>query len=88
MPELIEEIVPTAGDVIRLREARGLSRERLAQRAGLSPRTLYNLERGLVTPHRATLAVVAAVLASQTSEGPPAGALAKNAAPPAHENPT
>ena len=40
----------------------GISREQLAARAGVSPRTLYNLEHGLVRPQRATLVVLAMAL--------------------------
>lgn len=45
-----------------IRIARGLSAEELAARAGLSPRTVYNLERRLTKPHRATRRVLAGAL--------------------------
>jgi DNA-binding XRE family transcriptional regulator len=45
-----------------LRVARGLSRERLAQLAGISARTVYGIEREGHVPLRATAAVLAAVL--------------------------
>lgn len=79
--------MPTGQDVEALRKAHGLSRDELAASAGLSPRTIFNIERGLVTPQRATRTVLAAALASEMNEGPPAGPLAK-ADDPAHEQPT
>jgi len=54
-----------------------LSREELAALAGLSPRTIYNLEYGLRRPHRATRFVLAAVLGCEPGDlalnrnGPP-----------------
>ena len=50
------------------RAALRLSREELAALAGLSPRTIYNLEHGLRSPHRATRAVLAAVLGCESAE--------------------
>ncbi len=40
---------PLASNVKRLRVERGLTQERLAERAGLSARTISDLERGLRT---------------------------------------
>jgi len=54
-----------------------LSREELAALAGLSPRTIYNIEHGLRRPHRATRSVLAAVLGCELADlafnrnGPP-----------------
>jgi len=60
----------------RRREVR-LSRERLGALAGVSPRTIYNLEHNLSSPQRATMLVLAAALAVEPfdlfpsmSEGP------------------
>jgi len=50
------------------RVALRLSREELAALAGLSPRTIYNVEHGLRRPHRATRFVLAAVLGCEPSE--------------------
>jgi transcriptional regulator with XRE-family HTH domain len=44
------------------RVARGLSRERLAQRAGVSARTVFGIERGDHEPRRATAFVLAQAL--------------------------
>jgi DNA-binding XRE family transcriptional regulator len=48
--------------LVALRVERGLSRERLAQLAGISSRTVYGIEREGHEPRRATAAVLAAVL--------------------------
>jgi transcriptional regulator with XRE-family HTH domain len=45
-----------------LREQRGISRDELAAASGVTAGTIYNLERGRVTPNRATLIVIAAAL--------------------------
>jgi len=57
---------PTTVEERRL--ALSLSREELAALAGLSPRTIYNVEYGLRRPHRATRFVLAAVLGCEPSE--------------------
>jgi transcriptional regulator with XRE-family HTH domain len=51
-----------------LREQRGLTREQLAVQAGLTARTLGNLERGRTRPHRSTCAVLAAALGVPVAE--------------------
>ena len=51
-----------------LRVARGLSRERLAQLAGISSRTVYGIEREGSEPRRATAVVLAAVLGCEPSD--------------------
>lgn len=53
---------PTTEPLTRLRAGRGLSREVLAAMAGLSPRTLYAIEREGVRPQRATCHVLADAL--------------------------
>jgi transcriptional regulator with XRE-family HTH domain len=59
------------GDRIRTaREAAGLTREELAARAGVSPRTLGNWERGTVAP-RSKLGAIERVLAVRLREGSP-----------------
>jgi transcriptional regulator with XRE-family HTH domain len=45
-----------------LREAQGLSRERLAGLAEISPRTIYNIEVKGTSPHRLTANAIAFVL--------------------------
>lgn len=50
------------------RRARGLSRERLAALAGVSPRTVYAIEVEGVQPQRATRTVIAAALGCETSD--------------------
>lgn len=50
------------------RRARGLSREGLAADAGVSLRTVERLERGEVTPHRATARVLAVVLETSVED--------------------
>jgi predicted transcriptional regulator len=52
----------------RRREALGVSRELLAANAGLSVRTIERIEAGVVEPHRATLAVIEAVLSAAETE--------------------
>lgn len=44
------------------RSKRGLSQEETARRAGIRQATLSKLENGITTPHRVTLAALAAVL--------------------------
>jgi transcriptional regulator with XRE-family HTH domain len=51
-----------APTVAELRAARGLSRDELAALAGVSPRTLYDLEHGLTRPQRSTATVLADAL--------------------------
>jgi transcriptional regulator with XRE-family HTH domain len=51
-----------------LRRARGLSRERLAQRAGVSARTVYGIEREGHEPRRATASMLAAVLGCEPDD--------------------
>lgn len=54
---------------IRLaREAASLSREGLADRAGVSLRTLERIEAGESTPRRATVAVIAQALGVEPEE--------------------
>ena len=52
----------------RYRIAAGLTQEELAERAGISLRSLGNMERGARTPHRDTLALVAAALGLSAGE--------------------
>lgn len=52
-------------DAARLRQLRlerDLSRERLAAAAGISPRTIYNLEAGDVRAHYATAVAIAVAI--------------------------
>src|SRR5665213_1596035 len=57
------------GDLVRrYREIAGLSQEALAERAGMSPRGLLYLERGLRRPYPATLNRLADALALTTEE--------------------
>lgn len=54
----------SASHLARLRHARGLSQEELAERSGVSARSIRNLERGVVArPRRATLEALASALA-------------------------
>ena len=62
-----------------MREGAGLSRERLAARAGLSPRTIYNLEHGLAHPRRATAVVLALALGVEPEVLSPDAAIDMNA---------
>lgn len=58
-------VSPPARTKIKLLELRalaGLSRERLAALAGLSPRTIYAIEREGVRPHEPTLYALANAL--------------------------
>ncbi len=57
-----------AHPLAELRVSRGLSRERLAQLAGISSRTVYGIEREGHEPRRATAAVLAAVLGCDPGE--------------------
>lgn len=52
----------TCPPLFHLRRAQGLSRERLAALAGLSPRTIYAIEVAGVQPQRATRHVLADAL--------------------------
>ncbi|WFE25453.1 helix-turn-helix domain-containing protein [Solwaraspora sp. WMMD791] len=71
------EVAPTTHDgrsptdlpslLVALRRSAGLSQERLAEAAGLSARTVGNLERGRVAPHPSTIERIAAVLRATTS---------------------
>ena len=55
-----EPPVPFAGVLRRLRAGTGLTQEELAGAAGLSPRAISDLERGIVaTPHRDTVRLLA-----------------------------
>ena len=58
------------GDLLRrYRVARGLTQEALAERAGLSVRTVSDLERGVnLTPRADTLPLLAAALEGQAAE--------------------
>jgi transcriptional regulator with XRE-family HTH domain len=49
-------------NVRRVREDRGLSREGLADKAGVSMRTLERIEMGQTVPRRATIKVLADAL--------------------------
>jgi transcriptional regulator with XRE-family HTH domain len=57
-------VVPmNLGDRVRsVREARGMSQEKLAQLAETSTRTIVRIEKGQVTPHPETLARIAKAL--------------------------
>jgi len=58
-----EPPVPFAGVLRRLRAGTGLTQEELAGAAGLSPRAISDLERGIVaTPHRDTVRLLAEAL--------------------------
>lgn len=60
---------PTASAALTaLRVERGLTREDLAARAGLSARTLYSAEHGRHQPHRATLRALAFALDCAVAE--------------------
>ncbi len=50
------------------RIAAGLSREKLAVRAGITSKTVFNIERGLVEPNEATLRVLAQALAIEVAD--------------------
>ncbi|WJK41932.1 helix-turn-helix domain-containing protein [Solwaraspora sp. WMMA2056] len=75
MPTL--EVAPTTPDgrsptdlpslLVALRRAAGLSQERLAEAAGLSARTVGNMERGRVAPHPLTIERIAAALRATAS---------------------
>jgi predicted transcriptional regulator len=55
-----------AGEEIReARKAIGLSKEGLAYKAGVALSTIERIEAGKVTPRRATLSVIRAVLAEE-----------------------
>jgi len=55
--------VPFAGVLRRLRAEAGLTQEELAEAAGLSPRAISDLERGMVaTPHKDTVRLLAEAL--------------------------
>src|SRR5690242_18608597 len=60
---------PTFGDLVRrYRERAGLSQEALAERAGLSPRGLLYLERGVRRPYPDTLRRLADALSLDAEE--------------------
>ena len=60
---MAEPPVPFDGVLRRLRAEAGLTQEELAKAAGLSPRAISDLERGVVTtPHRYTVQLLADVL--------------------------
>lgn len=50
------------------RLAAGLSRERLAVAAGVTSKTVFNIERGLVEPNEATLRVLAQALGCDVAD--------------------
>lgn len=52
----------TEHPLVALRVAQGLSRERLAQLAGVSARTIYGIERDGNEPRRATALVISMAL--------------------------
>jgi transcriptional regulator with XRE-family HTH domain len=62
MDSRLSPITTDAHPLVALRVRRGLSRERLAQLAGVSSRTVYGIERGGHEPRRATAVVLAAAL--------------------------
>jgi predicted ATPase/transcriptional regulator with XRE-family HTH domain/Tfp pilus assembly protein PilF len=69
MPKEPSDAPPALGDLVRrYREIAGLSQEALAERAGMSPRGLLYLERGLRRPYPATLNRLADALALTTEE--------------------
>lgn len=70
----------------RLRLARGLTQEELAERAGLSPRGVSDLERGARRiPHRETVALLARALGLSEEEAHALlQAARRNSFPPAH----
>ena len=57
-----------AHPLVALRVERGLSRERLAQLAGVSSRTVYGIEREGHEPRRATALVLSVVLGCQPED--------------------
>jgi len=79
--------------LVALRRSAGLSQERLAEAAGLSSRTVGNLERGRVVPQPLTVERIAAVLGAATSVGAAAAgqltraAAASTAGPPETAHP-
>jgi DNA-binding XRE family transcriptional regulator/ribosomal protein S27AE len=50
------------------RIAAGLSRDKLAARAGVTAKTVFNIERGLVEPNEATLRVLAQALGCEVTD--------------------
>lgn len=54
----------TASTLHERRRAAGLSKERLAQKAGISARTIYAIENNEVSPHPSTLRVLEKALES------------------------
>jgi transcriptional regulator with XRE-family HTH domain len=57
------------GTLVRLlREKRGLTQLQLAARAGVTDTTVRSVERASKTPHRATLAAIAAALGTTTKK--------------------
>jgi len=79
--------------LVALRRSAGLSQERLAEAAGLSSRTVGNLERGRVVPQPLTVERIAAVLGAAASVGTAAAdqltraAAASTAGPPETTHP-
>ena len=60
---MAEPPVPFAGELRRLRTESGLTQEELSKAAGLSPRAISDLERGVVTtPHKETVRLLADAL--------------------------
>lgn len=59
--------VVNLASLAELREARNLSREGLADKAGVSLRTIERLEAGVGVPRRATVRVLADALGVETS---------------------
>jgi len=60
--------VPRTVRLTLVREAAGLSRDALAVYAGISPRTVYNIEVRGKQPHRATKRVLALTLGVAVEE--------------------
>ncbi|MEO3859894.1 helix-turn-helix transcriptional regulator [Acrocarpospora sp. B8E8] len=53
--------------LVALRRSAGMTQEQLAEAAGLSPRTVGNLERGQVTPHQLTIRRLVAALGPEAT---------------------
>jgi transcriptional regulator with XRE-family HTH domain len=67
--------------LVALRQSAAMTQEQLAEAAGLSPRTVSNLERGRVTPHRLTIGRLAAALGPEATRRLAPHAAAGGAAP-------
>src|SRR5712692_1973650 len=77
------------GDLVRrYREAAGLLQEALAERAGMSPRGLLYLERGLRRPYPATVRRLADALALTAEQREALTLAIRHAAPPATQDTT